>query len=287
LTYSADNVEPILSLVRQNLDGLTAAATDETDVSAAFDLAYVAAAVEDWTTAGQWYNEAVRRTVVNNQYPTLRATRGDFYQLWGETGVTSRQIVAAMEAALPEQLAAYPDLNSDQLYWRFRAWFKYGLGLSAYRLDAETAAAEALQSGQADADIAYDLNPGDNAYVQSYLTESAWGWYNVTRGDDAYTAGDFATALGFYAQAVEAIQPERNNDSKGDAVTAVFKAALASVQLEQFEWAADWIEEGVRQAELYGRPNDITTFREQLTQLQQARSELAEEIEVLLASLVH
>lgn len=285
LAYPDDDAAPILALVRQRLGGLTAAATDETNVAAAFDLAYVAIAVEDWATAGRWTNEAIRRTAVNNQYPTLRATRGDFYQLWGITGVTSRQIVAAMEAALPEQLAAYPDLNEDQLYWRFRAWFKYGLGLSAYRLDDETAAAEALQSGQADADIAYDLNPGNNAYVQSYLTESAWGWYNVTRGDDAYTAGDFAAALGFYALAVQAIQPERNNDSKADAVTAVFKAALASVQLEQFEWAADWVEEGVRRAELYGRPNDITTFREQLTQLQQARSELAEEIETLLELL--
>jgi tetratricopeptide (TPR) repeat protein len=285
LAYPADDAAPIISLVREQLAGLTAAATDESDVAVAFDLATIAVAVQDWVTAGQWYNEAIRRTAVNNQYPTLRATRSDLYQLWSVTDVTSGRIMAAMEAAYLDQLAAYPSLNNDQLYWRFRAWFKYGLGLSAYRLDAEMEAAAALQAGQADADFAFDLNPGDNAYVQSYLTESAWGWYNITRGDDAYVVGDFTTALDFYERAVQAIQPERNNDAKADAITAVFKAALASVQLAQFDEAADWVEEGIQRADLYQRPNDINNFREQLIQIQESRPEWAVEIEGLLELL--
>jgi hypothetical protein len=285
LAYPADDAAPILSLVQEQLAGLTAVATDETDVAAAFDLAYVAVVVEDWAAAGVWYNEAVRRTALNNQYSILRASRADFYQLWPITGVTSRQIVTAMEAALPEQLAAYPDLKDTQLYWRFRAWFKYGLGLSAYRLDADTAAVAALRSGQADADISFALNPGDNAYVQSYLTESAWGWYNITRGDDAYAAGDFAAALNFYELAVKAIKPERNNDAKAEAITAVFKAALASVQLAQFDEAADWVEAGIQRTDFYERPNDINTFRDQLTQIQESHPEWAAEIAGLLELL--
>lgn len=285
LAYPADEAAPIFSLTGEQLAGLTAVATDETDVAAAFDLATIAVVVEDWAAAGAWYNEAIRRTALNNQYPTLRATRADFYQLWSVTGVTSPQIITAMEAALPDQLAAYPDLEEAQLYWRFRAWFKYGLGLSAYRLDADTAAAAALQSGQADAGISFDLNPGDNAYVQSYLTESAWGWYNITRGDDAYIAGDFAAALDFYEQAVQTIKPERNNDAKADAITAVFKAALASVQLAQFDEAANWVEEGIVRADLYQRPNDINNFRDQLIQIEEAHPEWVVEIAGLLELL--
>ena len=285
LAYSADDAAPILSVVREQLAGLTAVATDETDVAAAFDLAYIAAVVEDWATVGQWYNEAIRRTALNNQYPVLRATRTDFYQIWPMTGVTSRQIITAMEAALPDQLAAYPDLADAQLYWRFRAWFKYGLGLSAYRLDADADAAAALKSGQADADISFDLNPGDNAYVQSYMTESAWGWYNITRGDDAYAVGDYAEARDYYELAVQAIKPERNNDAKAEAITAVFKAALASVQLAQFDEAVNWIEEGIQRAGLYERSNDVDNFRGQLRQLQESHSNWAADIEGLLELL--
>jgi hypothetical protein len=65
----------------------------------------------------------------------------------------------------------------------------------------------------------------------------------------------------------------------------VFKAALASIRLEQFDWAADWITEGVRLADLYRRPNDVTAFRDQLIQLREARPELAEGIETLLELL--
>lgn len=284
-TYPAAAVDPILALVRDNLQRVTAVATVETDVAAAFDLATIAVAVRDWETAGIWYNEGIRRTVFNNQYPTLRATRDDFYRLWSVTGVTSNRILAGMEAALPTQLAAYPDLETDQLYWRFRAWFKYGLGLVAYRLDSEAAAVAALKSGQQDADIAYALDIGGNTYVQSYLTEGAWTWYNVVRGDDAYAAGDFAAALGFYELAVQANNPDRNNDAKIEGVTAVFKAALASVQLEQFEQAADWVEAGLERAARYDQLGEITAFRNQLMQLGEAQPEWADEIDELLAML--
>ncbi|MEJ2748630.1 MAG: hypothetical protein P8183_12110, partial [Anaerolineae bacterium] len=74
LAYPADQIEPILSLVREQLGGLTAVTTDETDTAAAFDLAYVAVVAQDWPTAGQWYNEAIRRTVNNNQYPAPIST---------------------------------------------------------------------------------------------------------------------------------------------------------------------------------------------------------------------
>lgn len=285
LAYPADEIEPILSLVRAELAGLTAVATDESDVAAAFDLAYVAVVAQEWPTAGQWYNEAIRRTVINNQYPTLRATRDDFYRLWDVTGVTSNQILAAMEAALPDQLAVYPDLNNDQLYWRFRAWFKYGLGLVSYRLDEASAATAALRSGQDDADVAFDLDAGGNAYVQSYLTEGAWGWYNVTRGDDAYNRADYETALRFYERATRAYKPAGNDDAKAEAIQAAFKAGLASVQLAEFDQAADWYAEGVRLAQLYERLNDIAAAREGLAQLGQVRPEWAAEIADLLEML--
>ncbi|MEJ2748629.1 MAG: hypothetical protein P8183_12105 [Anaerolineae bacterium] len=211
-------------------------------------------------------------------------SRADFYQLWDITGVTSDQILAAIETALPEQLAAYPDLNNDQLYWRFRAWFKYGLGLSAYRLDADTAAAAALQSGQADADIAFSLNT-DNAYVQSYLTEGAWGWFNIVRGDDAYTTGDYATALTFYELAAQAYKPDRNNDAQAESILAAFKAGAAAVQVEEFDRAADWYKAGVQSAQLYDRAGDIATARNVLTQISEAHPAWAAEIDNLLELL--
>ncbi|MCB9419240.1 MAG: hypothetical protein H6667_05520 [Ardenticatenaceae bacterium] len=284
LAYPPNQIEPILSLVRKQMGVLTAVTTDETDTAAAFDLAYVAVVAQDWPTAGQWYNEAIRRTAVNNQYPILRASRADFYQLWGITGVTSDQILTAMEAALPEQLAAYPDLNNAQLYWRFRAWFKYGLGLSAYRLDADSAAAAALKSGQADADIAFSLHP-DNAYVQSYLTEGAWGWFNISRGDDAYAASDYETALTYYELAAQSYKPERNNDAKAEAILAAFKAGAAAVQVTAFDQAADWYKEGVQLAQLYNRPDDIATARSVLTQIRGSHPAWGDEIGNLLELL--
>jgi tetratricopeptide (TPR) repeat protein len=285
LAYPEQEAEPVFELVREELEDLTAVATAESDVAAAFELAYIAVVVEDWPTAGAWYNEAIRRTVVNNQYPTLRATREDFYQLWGITGVTSNRILAAMEDALPDQLAAHPDLNENQLYWRFRAWFKYGVGLSAYRLDEETAAAAALRSGQPDADIAYALDAGGNAYVKSYLTEGAWGWYNVIRGDDAYKVGEYEEARGFYELAAQAYRPDRNNDAKAEAILAALRASFASVYLEEFDQAASWLGEGLRLIELYDRPEDIALARNELVQLAADLPELAAEIEDLLALL--
>ncbi len=284
LAYPEQEAEPVFELVRGEMAALTAVATAESDVAAAFDLAYIAVVVEDWATAGAWYNEAIRRTVINNQYPILRATRADFYQLWGITGVTSNRILAAMEDALPDQLAAHPDLNENQLYWRFRAWFKYGLGLSAYRLDADTAAAAALQSGQADADIAFGLHP-DNAYVQSYLTEGAWGWFNISRGDDAYAAGDYETALTYYELAAQAYKPERNSDAKAESILAAFKAGAAAVQVEEFDQAADWTKEGVQLTQLYDRPGDVATARNVLLQIKEAHPAWADEIDNLLELL--
>jgi hypothetical protein len=65
----------------------------------------------------------------------------------------------------------------------------------------------------------------------------------------------------------------------------VFKAALASVQLAQFDEAADWVEEGIQRTDLYERPNDINTFRDQLTQIQESHPEWAAEIAGLLELL--
>jgi hypothetical protein len=276
-----------LSLFQEAFPRLERAAADETMVEAAFKLGFIATALEDVSLAAEWYNEAVRRSAVNVNYPPLRASRADLRDLWALIGVNSNRLLAQMQDQLPDQLDQHPDVEENGLYWRFRAWFKYGLGLSAFRLEEGTVARRALQSAQADADRAYELNPGGNAFVQTYLTESAWGWYHVVRGDDRYQAEEFEAALADYEAAAELIEPVENGGARTDDTVAAFRAGLTSVRLADFERAADWYDEGVRLSQQYGEENLVALALNDLRELVAGQPGLAhqEEVEVLLDTL--
>ncbi|MCP4427039.1 MAG: tetratricopeptide repeat protein [Chloroflexi bacterium] len=252
-------------------------------VETAVNLALIATILEEFDEAAVWYNEAARRTFEDNsQYNQLRQSRNKLRTLWTITGVNSDDILQAVQAQLPQQLRTHPQLADEGYYWRYRAWFKYGLGLSAFRLGAETAAAAAFQSAQEDANRAYALDPDRQSYAKTYLEEGAWGWFHIERGNDAYAEGDYKTALADYEAAADLIQPVANGDARKEATLAAFSAGLASVQLKDFEQAADWYAEGMERAALYAVPDQIAPARDALLSLQSERPNLADDIDALL-----
>lgn len=240
-TMTAD----ILAIFHQDFPKLEVAAGDGTDVEGAFKVAFIAVALDEIPRAAWWYNEAIRRAAVNGNYPPLRASRDDLRMLWATTGSNASDIITHMESQLDQQFERHPDLEANGIYWRFRAWFKYGLGLSAFRLGAEEEAREALLSGQLDADRAFAIGTPGNDYVQSYLAEAAWGWYHVERGDDFYEEGDLEAALADYAAATALIVPVENTDAPSELILATFRAARTALQLGKTERATIWYEEGV------------------------------------------
>ncbi len=255
-------------------------------VETAVTLGLIAATLDDFDAAATWYNEAIRRTFEDNsQYGQLRQSRNQLRTLWTSVGVNSDAILQAIQAQLPRQLRAYPGLADEGFYWRYRAWFKYGMGLSAFRLGNETAAAAALQSAQDDADRAYQLDANRQSYAKTYLEEGAWGWFHIERGNDFYTEGDYVAALADYEAATELIRPVDNADARNEATLAAFKTGLVYVQLGDFEQAADWYEEGAARAERYAVPEQVTAARDTLLAVQTAQPDLADEIDVLLELL--
>ena len=286
LPLPADQTARIYPLFEGAFPQLGQVGEGDERVETAVTLGLIATALEEYDDAALWFNEAIRRTFLDNsQYGQLRQSRNNLRAMWIVTGVNSDEILRAIRAQLPEQLRAYPELAGEGFYWRYRAWFKYGLGLSAFRLSAETAAAAALKSAQADADQAYAINAGSQTYAKTYLEEAAWGWYHLERGDDFYAAGDFKAALDDYENAADLIQPAANSDAGSEATLAAFKSGLTAVQLADFEGAADWYAAGLERAVRFDAPDQVENARDELLTVQAARSELADEIEELLGIL--
>jgi tetratricopeptide (TPR) repeat protein len=227
-------------------------------VDAAVKLALIAVIRDDIPGAAQWFNEAIRRISVDpNQYTSrLRASREHLRAFWAIRGVNSDEILAEMEAQLPGQLEAHPELQEEGYYWQYRAWFKYHLGLSAFRLGAEAAANALLESAQPDASRAYDISD-EHAYVYTYLPEAAWGWYHVERGDDYVLRGDLSAALADYEAAFTLIVPDENNIAPAEKTDAAFSAGLTALKLGQFERGATWYGEGIALVEAYAGDDNV------------------------------
>ncbi len=277
----------ILTLFWRAFPRLEAAGEGNEVVETAVTLGFIAAALEEYDTAAAWYNESIHRTFLDNtQYAQMRHAREELRDLWAVTGVNSDPILQALDAQLASQLQEHAGLADEGYYWRYRTWFKYGLGLSAFRLGDEAAAAAALKSAQVDANRAYQIDPDRQSYGKTYLEESAWGWYHIERGNDAYDAGDYEAALADYAAAAELIKPVVNRDAQAETTVAAFKAGLASAQLEAFAQAAAWYKEGVARADKYDVPVQIKYARDELLEAQSERPELADEIDTLLELLL-
>ncbi len=242
----------LLTVFAENWDELTTLAGDETIITPAFTLGLLASAFGDDSTAGVWYNEGIRRAALQASYPSIRQSREDLKLLWTAVGVNSNGILSQIERQLAEQLKTYPDLIENALYWRYRAWFKYGLGLSAFVLDEERAAQTALASAQKDADAAYELDETGNAYVQSYMSEGAWGWYYIQRGDRYFEAGAYERALVDYETAVSVYAPNSNGDAQDEVAEGAFKSGLAAYALGDVEKAKAWYQTGLDLIARYG-----------------------------------
>ncbi len=140
--------------------------------------------------------------------------------------------------------AQAPELEQNGSFWGYRAWLKYHLGMSAFRLGDETAARALLDSGIKDAARAYDIS-ANHQNVYTYLPESAWGWYHVERGDDAYARGDLTAALEDYEAAFDLIEPMENGDAKSEKTIAAFRAGHTALRLAQPERAVRWYQRAV------------------------------------------
>lgn len=254
-TSIADDVLPLLKRSLPQFE--RAAGNSETATEDAFKVALFAGVVSDPVTAAKWYNEGIKLSALNSNYPPLRDTRSDLRDLWSITGVESGAVLTQMQRQLPSHLDAFPELQEHGLYWRFRAWFKYGAGLSAFRLGEENAARSALSSAQSDADRAFEIDSSGNAYVQSYLKEGAWGWYHVRRGDDFLAADELKQALADYEAAVRLITPVENDDVRNDIVTAAFKAGYVAILLPDAELSRAWYQQGVELMRKYGSEQSV------------------------------
>ncbi|MFQ5421094.1 MAG: tetratricopeptide repeat protein, partial [Anaerolineae bacterium] len=249
----SDNArQRLLAIFAENWSTLASLAKDETEATAAFKLGLLASALGNDSAAGTWYNEAIRRAAMQANYPPIRQSREDLRLLWTAVGVNSNGILTQIERQLPDQLKTYPDLSQNDLYWRYRAWFKFGLGLSAFVLDEERAAQTALASAQKDAAAAYGLAEAGNTYVQSYMTEGAWGWYYMQRGDRYFDEGNFQQALADYETAVSLYKPDTNSDAQDEIAEAAFKAGLAAYALGDSAKAKTWYETGQALISQYG-----------------------------------
>ena len=212
--------------------------------------AVLAAALDDYATAGQWLDEATRRTAIDSaQYNrAFLPAREHMKALWAAAGAPADASLTQMNGQLRELLAQTPDLEQNGLFWRYRAWLKYHLGLSAFRLGDEAAASNLLQLGIQDATRAYEIST-DHQNVYTYLPEAAWGWYHVARGDDSYAQGQLDAALVDYEAAFDLIEPKKNSGAKGDKTLAAFRAGYTALQLGQPERAAQWYLQAVTLAE--------------------------------------
>ena len=280
-------ITPTLSVFKTEFPQLERAAADQSLVEAAFKLGLIATALDAPSEAAEWYNKAVRRTTVEGDYPSLLASRGDLMELWASTGVTLDDLLVHMERQLPDQMVEHPDLEENGLYWRYRAWFRYHLGLAAFRLGAEAAAEEALRLAQVDAERAEEVEPGAHTFVHTYLPEAAWAWYHLARGDDHTDAEEFAAALADYEAAAALINPVANDTAREEAALAAFRAALTSARLGDIEQAAEWYEEGVRRATQYEKQELLDDARADLEALVAAEPDLLDQddVETLLEIL--
>jgi tetratricopeptide (TPR) repeat protein len=285
--HSVEMGQNLIPQFRQALSGLeTVTSEDETAVDEAFKLALIAVAVGEDATAGTWYNEGVRRSAANSHYPPIQDSRADLRDLWAATGVNSDAILAQMQRSLPNQLRQHQELEENGLYWRFRAWFKYGLGLSAFRLGEEEAAASALRAAQVDAARAFELDNTGNAYVQTYLAESAWGWYHVERGDDYSSSGKFDAALADYEAAVALIVPVANADARTEIAIAAFKAGQTALLLDEIDRAKTWYEQGLALKQKYQSEDFVLNNAiSDLESLLQENPDIASVAEAILVDL--
>ncbi|MGD8585278.1 MAG: hypothetical protein PVJ75_08010, partial [Chloroflexota bacterium] len=275
------------ALVTDAWSDLAASIADDTVVREAFDLALIAVLMDDGQAAGQWFNEGIRRTKGTDFNPILRQVgRYEMRDLWQLASDLGRQIgddfIAAMDAQLPALLEQYPELQDDGEFWRFRGWFKYYIGLAVFHAGDETFAREALDSGQPDATRAGELGAGGSYDIQTYLPESAWGWYHIERGDILYGDRDFESALEYYEKAAEFITPDRNALAYEESTQAAFSAARTAVALADFDLALSWYEEGMTRASATNNEQGLVSDAlKALDELLQEMPELAEEAEPL------
>ncbi len=259
LRYEPDHdAGPVFDSLRQALPRVEQAARSEAlsgSVDAAVRTAVLAAALEDaqhpgFATAGWWLNETARRTAKDTLqfYPALYPARDHFRTLWAATGVRDDDLLAGMDGQLDELFSQAPEAEQDGLFWRYRAWLKYHVGLSAFRLNNETAAQALLQSGMGDATRANQISDS-HRNVYTYLPESGWGAYHVERGDAAFAQGNLAAALADYEAAFNLIKPKDNSGSTSQKVIAAFRAGYTALQLGQLERAASWYQQAIGLAE--------------------------------------
>ncbi|MBN2001900.1 MAG: tetratricopeptide repeat protein [Anaerolineae bacterium] len=220
-------------------------------VDTAAKLAMIAMTRDDVPEAARRFNDVVRYVAVDSkQYAYITILRDHLQALWAIKSVTGNALLVEMEAQLPAQLEMYPDLKSNGYFWRYRAWFKYHVGLSAFRLGAEADAEALLQSGKADAKRASGLS-GEHAAVFTYLDESAWGWYHLERGNDYAAQARFLAALADYEAAFTLITPRLNPDAPAEKTQAAFSAGLTALRLGQPERAAQWYDKAIALLEAY------------------------------------
>lgn len=231
--------------------------TGTTDI--AVKRALIAVVDDDIPEAAYWLNEATRRVLTDtNKYyhPWFRASGEHLRALWAIKGVTGDTLLAEMESQSPRQLATYPELKDNGLYWRYRAWFKYHVGLSAFRLSAETTAKAFLQSAKEDAQRATEIST-DHLSVSTYLVESAWGFYHIARGDDAVVQGSLQSAFMDYVTAFETITPKDNATAPAEKTQAAFSAGLTALKLKQSDRATQWYDRGIALAKAYENNNEV------------------------------
>jgi hypothetical protein len=207
---------------------------------------------DDISKAAQQFNEAIRLTArTPSDYTAwLKGSRDHLRAWWAMESVNSDALLAEMEDQLPAQLRAHPELRQAGLYWRYRAWFKYHIGVSAFRLGAEDAADSLLHSAESDAARAYGISE-EHVHVYTYLPEAGWGWYHIERGRDYEQEEDLTAALADYGAAFDAIQPDQNARAQGEKAIAAFCAGLVALRLEQTDRAEAWYADGTATVKAY------------------------------------
>ncbi|MEM7128711.1 MAG: tetratricopeptide repeat protein [Chloroflexota bacterium] len=249
--FSQGDWQVAARLYQENQSKLEGIDISHVDVVGAGQLAGLALLANDIQRSAQWYSLLILKTVpAENQ--AYKDARNSLWPIWLATEKSAAQLLPALETALEQTLETAPQKATDGYYWSIRAWFKYTIGLGAFRYGDEDTARLALELAQPDADRAFALGHIGRDVAATYFIGGAWGWYHIVRGNDAFAQEEYTVALADYTRAFNAFQPMDNQTAQAEHVEAGFKVGLAYFALEQHRNAHLWYTDALALAKTYG-----------------------------------
>ena len=255
--------DAILTQYRRHMARLTRINAERPTVTGLTALGTIALALDDVAQAAEYYATALRLDVESDHASgtPLYSVLNDWVRLWKAQGSQADALLQAFEEQVQAQRMQHLSLSSREYYWGVLSWYTYRIGQAAFRAGDETGARHALDSATIYAQKARGgWVSSDDA--PTYLPEAAWGWYHIKRGDDRWGEGDIEGALADYEAAIDAIQPNENESAFREQLTARWKSGLAAVAASQFDRAAAYYQQGLRQAATLGKlDNTISAGR--------------------------